>query len=82
MQRGRGGRLTSECVIGHTKKGERVGSEYMEDVMILGEAKPGLGLRRQLLQNPADNGSGVTRHSAELRQHRHAPGNQSVQNRH
>lgn len=54
----------------------------MEDVAILREAEPGVGLRRKLLEDAAGDGAGVAGDGAELRQHHRASGHQSVEDRH
>lgn len=72
----------SEGVVGHTDVGDAIRSEYVEDVAILREAEPGVGLRRKLLKNAAGDGAGVAGDGAELRQDDGASGHQSVEDRH
>ena len=73
---------TAEGVVCHTEEIEAVDSENMEDVAILREAEPGIGLRRKLLEDPASHGSRIPRHGAELRQHHRPPSHHRIQNRH
>jgi len=84
--RGRkGGRVvTSEGVVGHTEEGDAggVGSEDVEDVPVLREAQPGLGVGRQLLEDPAGHGADVARDGGELGQHHRAARHQGVHDRH
>lgn len=74
--------LTSKGIVGHTKVGEAIGSEYVKDVSVLREAKPGIGLGRKLLEYAAGDGACVAGDGAELRQHHRASGHQSVEDRH
>jgi len=60
---------TAEGVVGHAEEGKAIGSKYVEDVGVLREAEPGVGLRRQLLQDPPSHRPRVPRHRAEHRQH-------------
>lgn len=54
----------------------------MEDISVLGEAEPGVVLRRQLLQDPPGDRPGVAGGRAEFRQHHVTPGNHRVEDRH
>lgn len=74
--------LTAESVVGHAQKSEAIQPEYVEDVSILGEANPRIGLRRKLLQNPASYRPCVPGDGAELGQHHGAPSNNRVEYRH
>ena len=53
--------VTSEGVVGHTEEGDAGGvrPEDVEDVPVLRKAQPGLGVGRQLLEDPAGHGAGV-----------------------
>ena len=60
--------LTAEGFVGHTEEGEAIGPKNVEDIPILGEAKPGIRLVRwKLLENTASDGCGVACNGAELR---------------
>lgn len=73
---------TAEGVVGHAEEGEAIGSKYVEDVGVLREAEPGVGLRRQLLQDPPCHRPRVPRHRAELCQHHRSPSHHRIQYRH
>lgn len=73
---------TAEGVVGHTEEGEAIGSEYVKYVAILRETHPGVGLRRQFLNNPSGNRPCVPRHGAEFRQYHRSSRHQRVEYRH
>lgn len=73
---------TAKGVVGHTEEGEAIGSEYMKYVAILRETHPGVGLRRQFLQNPSGNRPRVPRHGAKFRQHHRTSRHHRVKYRH
>lgn len=74
--------LTSKCVVRHTEESEAIGLEDMKDVSILRKAHPGLGIVRELLQDPAGDGAGVAGHGGELRKNDSTPRHHGVEDRH
>lgn len=54
----------------------------MKDIPILREAEPGIGFRRQLLQDPASDGADVARSCAEFCKNDSCTRNKSVEDRH
>lgn len=74
--------LTAESVVGHAEKGEAIQGEYVEDVPILGEANPGIGVRRELFKDPASHGACVSGDGAKLGQDDGSASDDGVEYRH
>lgn len=73
---------TAEGVVGHAKKSEAIGFEYVEDVPILGEANPRIRLRWKLFQDAPSHCPCVPCDRAELGQHDCSSSHHGVENRH
>lgn len=64
---------TPKGFVSHAEEGDPISPEDVKYVAILGEAEPGIGFRRQILEDPAGDGADVAGDGGKLRQHQRFP---------